>query len=560
MAADEIFEKIQAKEDDWADLFTRMDFDRDLYHNAQFQLTDKDGRPMKNVENVTLNDSMTFGRGVVSALNAADMQTIVESKEGEQESDSVIEEFFRLLFQTADERLSKRDISGLRFFSNEMACLRGRIVTRVLLSGDGAEFVPDLTPCDPRFTVYQMGLSDLAWVAVKSIRDAELIEEQYGKVCKSERPECWDFWNREMERVYVGSDIFFEQPNKSKRPPFAITSCSGSLLQDSIAFQHQAESIYGANRYLYNPMNRISSILATEVGKLLKPPQQFKNRKGPEGKLKAPPYGEGVNIPMYPDESIENMPRADLTQAGRLIIALLEQRIQRGGYTAIDYGNLTFPLSAVAIKGLQGAKDQVYLPRLQALAVHYRDIARLVRQQYIDQGFEAELGDDTNRKVFPASQLAQDYNLFFRFNALNPEMDAANYTFAGVAKEWLSDQTIMTTILQVDDPIGEMNKKWAEMGPKINPRLAMFRICKALLDTGRDAEAEILANEAKLSIDQIRSGKIGGEKPIEVASGGGKPLVPLLPQGGGVPSRGRPAQEQILENPGNAAAVGSEAG
>jgi hypothetical protein len=129
-----------------------------------------------------------------------------------------------------------------------------------------------------------------------------------------------------------------------------------------------------------------------------------------------------------------------------------------------------------------------------------------------------------------------------------------------VAKEWLSDQTIMTTILQVDDPIGEMNKKWAEMGPKINPRLAMFRICKALLDTGRDAEAEILANEAKLSIDQIRSGKIGGEKPIEVASGGGKPLVPLLPQGGGVPSRGRPAQEQILENPGNAAAVGSEAG
>ena len=565
MAAVDMLRRATDTEQAWGTLFTRMDVDRDLYHNEQFRLTDKNGKPMKNVQNLTFNDAQTFGLRVIATLNSAEVQTVVQGKTIKKKAAATVEEFFRLLFGQADERLAARDMPSLRAFQNEMACIRGRIVTRVLLSQTGKDFIPDLIPVDPRFVVYGMGLHGLSWIAAKTIRDPEEVSEEYHFEPKTDAPVVWDIWDSLTEQVYIDGEQKFQQANPWHKPPWVVTSCASSLLTDITAFANRAESIYAADRNLYEPMNRIGSILYTEVGKLLKPPMQFRNRKGQAGKPpQQPPYGEAVTVPIATDEEFLNMPRSDLTQAGRLLIAMLEQRLQRGALPAVDYGNLTFPLSAVAIKGLQGARDQVFLPRLQALGTHFRDIARMVREQYIAGGFKAELGDAAgSRRVFPATEIKGDYDIAFKFNAVNPEQDVANYAIADAAKAWFGDEYILGHILQVDDPLEVMNQKWAELAPKTSELLAKVKMIRALIDTGDEFSAKLLAEEMKLNFEQLKSGKVTPQAtPASEAiknAQTGTPAVPLMGQrGAGRPGAGTSAQTQILQAPTGAVPVGAE--
>ena len=554
-----VLSKVIDTEGAWIDLFLRMETDKDLYNIKAFQLKNKDGRPTSNVSNITLNDASVFASRVLATLNSASMQLVIEGEKIDDNQTALLEKFFEGIYLAVDEDLSNnRDIIGLRPFLNEQLCIRGRAVSRILLRTEGKEFIPEILPCDSRYFTYGLGRYGMRWGAYRTTRSKEELQEEYPAASiRGSVGNVVDVWDDKVEQVFIDDTLAYEQPNPLGYPPFVVTSCHrGSMLQDADAMSHKAESIFAGARNLYEHKNRIVSIMYTQHAKLLKAPMQFKNREGARAEPpKYPPYGEGVVVPIAVDEEYINMPIMDLQQAGRLLYAIVDSNIQKATLPNVDYGNLTFPLSAVAISKLTATRDMVFLPTLQALAIHYRNQNKMIRKQFIQGGFRAELGKEGEKRRFTSAEIKKLEPIFsckYDITASSPEQDIANYSIAEAAQRWASDDTICRDILKQPDPAGEKRQRMVEMAEKVNPFVLQLRIAQALIEEGRDLEAKVMCRQMGISWRQLKSGKVEPEakkpQPEQQQSQG---RLPLLGKDRGVMRPpGRPATPSVEQEAG----------
>ena len=71
---------VEDKNKEMGDLWKRMDKDKDLFILKPFALRDKDNNLIPNVNNMTLNDPLTFATHIISTLVSATMQVVVEGE------------------------------------------------------------------------------------------------------------------------------------------------------------------------------------------------------------------------------------------------------------------------------------------------------------------------------------------------------------------------------------------------------------------------------------------------------------------------------------------------
>jgi len=222
---------------------------------------------------------------------------------------------------------------------------------------------------------------------------------------------------------------------------------------------------------------------------------------------------------------------ADIKQATRLFYALLLGAVQRGSLPNIDYGNLTFPLSAVAISKLTSQKDAIFSPRLQAISIFLRKLHYMIRDQYVQGGYEAELGEEGLERTYKASDLDKKYKISYKFHSVSPEQDIANYAVAQQALAiGMSRESVYTNIVKLQDPMGEIMKSRAERAEQIDPIIALFRYGHALIDQKTEEsflEADLVAAKIENLIRQPQVAPEPQKPKVE-----GKSLVPLLEGGG----------------------------
>jgi len=538
MAEEDYRKMVSDKAESFQPLFARMDIDKALYFLDAYKMMTPDGTSeMPDVINVTFNDPNTFALRSMATLGACTRQTVVKSRTLSEKQCTTIENFVDDITIDIDESLPNRDIPSLDAFLNEQICVRGHIGARCLCRKDKkGGFIVDAVPVDTRFNVYNLGVKGLKWSALSYTRTKDAIKDQYNKEITDDEADVVDLWKPDKNIVYTEQETLRTQKNPYGYVPFVMSmSAAGSMLQDKDAAQHKGESIFWSNRGLFSEMNRTASILQTlNIGSFAGG-YQYESEAGilaprPE----RPPFGVRIVVPVEKGGGYKSLPVNDIRNATRLFYAILYTRIQQGGLSAIDYGNLTFPLSAVAIARVTSGRDTVFLPRLQGKAIFYQQLFRMIIKQFTEAGVEAELGEEGKKRKYKPSDLQGDYSIQFRFLSESKEQQIANLSEAQAAKPFISDSTIRRNILKVQDPEAEDERVAAEQAEKLDEALFLYNRCTSFIAQGQNIQAWLFFFKLR-NVLRARRGlpAIGEEAVKKLGSPGGRQILPLLGQGEG---------------------------
>ncbi|MCJ7611257.1 MAG: hypothetical protein MUP19_03265, partial [Candidatus Aminicenantes bacterium] len=500
--------------------------------------------------NVTLNDPLVYATKANAILGAATMQTVVEGRDLSDKKTTKIEEFLEDIYYMVDEYLVKREIPGLDAFINEQINIRGRIAAKSCVRIEGEELIPDVLPLDTRHFATDVDHKGIVWGAPDYRRTKTQIEREYPTAKVKDAGTVVDYWDTQKNIVFIDTNQVESNPNRYGYPPFIYVTCPiGSMLNTEAAAKHKGESIFWADRDLWPQMNMLVSILQTLThSSLFAALQRESSHPETMGKPDKSPYKPRTVHDVEKGMGYKAMPINDIKVATNLAYSILEARVQRGSLSAIDYGTLTFPLSAVALKRLSGSRDDIFMPRIQAKALFYQALSRMTITQCIQLGQAINIGEPGSQNTYSPSDLAGDYTIKYRFFTESTEDMVANLSIANASRGIMSEDTIRREVLKLKDPDGERVKIESEQAEKVDEVLFLFRRAYSLVDKDKPTEQEmmeskILVERAKTVLQQRRAmgqlSPIEGQKTPQPQGQKGKELLPLLGGGG----QGRPVQE-----------------
>lgn len=562
------FTWIQEAVEEFRPLHKRMDVDKDIYNQLEYYLKDlKTKKPAKDVVNITMNDAKIFADHVQSYMNEAAMQTVAKGKQLTDADTANIEQFDSAINYEINKQLVARGIpSGLRPFMIEQSCIRGIVAGRYVSWENEGQFEPDLLPCDSRYLVYEYGRKDLMQAAFKTVRSNAAILEDYPKAnittASSRQSGIWEAWKKDIGEIWLSSafgdmtdgQLLDEKPNIFGYVPFIIHGVgAGSMLQDKDSMAHRYESIFAANRLLYEHLNMLASILQTLNYMTFGRDYLWESESGTTAENPPQPGTRNTIAVDKGTKGLYPMEVADINQGTRIFYALLLGAIQRGSISNIDMGNLTFPLSAVAIEKLMQTKGNIIWPRLNAVAWFYHDLHFMIRDQYIKGGYQAELGEEGLKRTFNPEELKRDYQIEYKFNPISPAENIANYAMGAQALSiGMSQHTVFTDVVKLQDPAGEIMKRQAEDAAKLDPEvIGNYRYMHALITQGTEEsffEAELVADKIENALRLRYSPQQDNKPSTPIKSNRDKSPEGMVSLFGGGGGGGGGMPEQEIEN------------
>lgn len=494
---DDILTKIKALESQ--EYFTRMDEHKYLYALDKYKMK-IDNKEVPDIINITLNDPQTFADYIIATLAGSIQQIEIEGDKLLTDQPEDIEELLNAVMECAGERLTNMEYPGLNQFDFSMACLRGRVARRITLRIKNGVFVPDILPIDTRFFVYEVGVDGLSLASYKMDKTPDQIRVIYPdfKGLSSlgdgvSELELRDVWTPKEHRIYVSGEPFIE-PNPWGYVPFGVQICNtGNNLLDKDMRKYKGNSVYSGIADLYPELNRVVSILATLNVKVIQGNLQYKSREGTQANLPdESPLGLRTVLPVEVEGGYYPMPLEDIRQATTMLWNILEQRKQEATIASSKYGNLDFPLSAVAIAKLGSETDKILFPRIEAVANLNMKSARMMIDQLKRIGGTIEIGELGS---FDTSCLNGKFKITYSYTQTSPQQDISNISIANSAKEFVSPDTIRRDYLKLQDPDGEKAKiliaKYEAVGADNMSDSELYQVIHDLRDVDRNVEAEL---------------------------------------------------------------------
>ena len=236
---------------------------------------------------------------------------------------------------------------------------------------------------------------------------------------------------------------------------------------------------------------------------------------------------------------------------------MIETRIQRGSLSNLDLGIMgNQPWSAIALIEIGEGRDQIFLPRLGARGLLKQDIAEMFTRQVIDIGGSVKLGTRGHKRTFEIGKLQGEYETTYKYYVKSPKIDVARLSMAGPAERYYDLKTILSDILQAEDPEGIIRKRYYDMAEKVSPVILRTRIIKALIEEGdedSEYEAQLMSAEMGMSVEQIMAGEVAKEPEITKPPGAGEGMAGILPmfaRGGGKTSAKKAAEVEATPREG----------
>ena len=563
---DKNYQLVVDKKTDMADLFIRMDNDKKLAILDPYEMKNLDGPKTPDVVNVTMNEAKVFLDRCNAIMNGANMQRIVFGKGLSDKDTTTIEEFYSDIYYANDLMLANAIFCNLYGFLIEQIDVRGSIAARILLREEGDKFIPEIFPLDTRYFMYETDSTGMIWGAPETTRTKAQIERDYGIVIRAGKSALvTDFWDDRVNEIYIAKQLYkggsqTNDPEKyPERPrehelgyPPLIYMKSGAGLQslaDTGIMKNQGESVFASNRGLIPELHRAASIMQTLTAMSFEGAMTLHRTETGGDKPKSP-YGLRKVTELGIDEAYSLVPINDVKNATRLFYNMLVGALQRGGLPNIDYGNLSFPLSAVAISKLTAAKDAIFIPRLNALSLFYRAASQMIKKQYIQGEYQQELGEEGYEREYSQSDIDKKFATKYEFHSTSPEQNIANYAIAQQAMAiGISRHTVFTDVVKLNDPDGEIMKARAEKGEAGDIAQTLYLVGHQQIDDGKDFLAKMTLQQLKMV---LRSRATGGSMGLQPQKGGIgteqiKPMVPLMAQEGGGAGRSPPEEEPMME-------------
>lgn len=567
---EQIVGRVEAFEKSYVDVHNRMDADYDLWSLKHY--VPQDDRDVGYRE-YTSNDPRTIADKAITLLSTAKLILKVPESRADRDDRERHNDKERVaigFMNSSDERLKRifPPLALQQAFS-WYTPVRGYIVVRYLLfkraaseeDGDD-QTVVDITPWDPKATSWGMGKDGLAWICHKTTKTIRQIEEDHGKRAAntvrkevaSTTPEeqdqepitIYDFYDREMNTVGTGQTVLKKGLSHGAKHlgrasvPAAVvpvpTAPRISTGETNGNLAHIGDSIFAANRGLYNISNLIKSILMELVARGRKPVLVITSPDGSKT-VEEDPFKDGSILALQVGDKIEVLDMLNSTDdtASLLGVVLAEQ--QRGSFPNTAFGELQFQLSGFAINTLGQSLSTVIQPFLNAMTIAYEQILNGLLDQYASGEFRAmELtGEGNDRQWFSDSIEPESIKdlpaLQVRLVAVLPRDDAAKIAMAQQLREGdiplFDDRTIREDTLDVQDPDQIDQRVKHQLSERASPVGAAFQFMLAAAREGdfsmaqiwqRQAEFEVLKLELELQRLQIVA---AGLAPEQQALGGG---------------------------------------
>jgi len=537
-------------------IFQRMDEDEKLWTQEPYVLKDAKGETLDDVISVTMNNARVFGERVMAVLNESKELIEINGQRNGKELDghetAVIEDWWYDLMYLANENLNQVLMPDLDTYIWEQISIRGRAGARILLSQDRNGFDVDILPVDMRKCVYSVGRRGLSRVAFWDTLDKTMCREEYPDYRPTgESITRWDCWDNLEEVIFLDGKFYEAIPNKLLHPPFVIQLCQQGTFLDtsSRALRMQGDSIFSANRELYPELNRIASILETMNMLSLAPPQVLKSVSGK--KLPDEPiYRLGRILALETTEGLQKIEGPDIQASGRFFQAMLDGALQRGSISNIDWGNLQFQLSQVAIATLAGASRQVFTPRIKTGERFKRMLCREAIWQFKAFDMSANIGRTGKKRTYTATDLAGDYTVDFEYLTALPEETAAAYGLATMARSWMDDRSIRKNILRYRDYDDIDEKYLIQTAQKVSRALGLFQMAQALDKQGRTDEAKVLLIEMGQSLQGIAPAEVTKITGVEVPQASPEQKAQALQLSPAAPETSQVRTTRKMESPG----------
>lgn len=558
------------QEMDGSGLFKRMDDDKKmaiLDPYVMMNYTDK--QPTPDVINVTMNEAKVFADRCGAIMNGANMQRIVSGRGLSDKDTTTIENFYHDIYYTNDLMLQNAIFVSLYGFLIEQILHRGAIAARILIREWDDRFIPEIFPLDTRWFILDTDTTGIIWGAPEITRTKAQIERDYGIVFRGRNAVVTDFWDDRVNEIYIDKKLYTggsqatvdseKHPERPREhglgyPPF-IFQKSGAGLQsfmDVGILKYQGESIFAPNRGLIPELHRAASIMQTLTAMAFEGSLEYESEEGTEATQTPSPFGMRKVIPVDKGGGFRIIPITDVRNATRLFYNMLVGALQRGGLPNIDYGNLSFPLSAVAISKLTAAKDAIFIPRLNAMALFYRAASQMIKKQYIQGGYSVEIGEDAEEREYSTADIDKKFSTKYEFYSVSPEQNIANFAIGQQALAiGMSRETTFRDIVKLKDPTGEIMKARAEKGEAGDIAQTLYLVGHQQIDDEKFIQAEMTLQQLEMT---LRDRAMGGQMGLAPARGGlgagqmVKPMVPLLDQEGGGVGRTPAEEEEMIES------------
>ena len=564
---------------------TRMEDDYSLYRLNSFKVPE-------GYQSYTSNAPKIFADKIVSFL--AESNRIVRVAQGmseeQRQSESAKEKWFIGCMNLADERLRKQGHPSVKEQLAFFTVLRGWYCGRAVLNKnpDGSTYV-DVTPYDPLRFVYEADDDGLIWGAYLTRRSRRAIKSLYGIEIVPDNPhedenrgiDVWDYYDRKDNAIIIDSagGKYAKRPKAHNVvtedgmpcvPLFYGTVGAAPTIQTinsgDDTQKDTGESVFSANRELYDEYNFAMSAMKTLVRRAVKHPYKVMSPDGTVT-LDSDPWKDGSEIPLPAGTDIQLLDEVKMPIASDAFVGLLSSELQRGSLSNVTYGELPFAISGYAARILQAGNEHQILPRVDALNKAYTQIGEMLVGQYLTGGFEnmqvrgrhndlrvyfnEEISPDTIRDIGPLD-VTHTPNL--------PEDDPQRVTMAQMMREGpqplAPDEWIWENVLNIQDVDQFRRRIEAQQGRVLDPKAAMTSIIEALIATGDQDKALIYVDmlrkllkqeKQQETVQDVEYSRLMGQT-LGVQMPGGQPQAP---QGAPPPPQGEGTG--VLNTPGGVA-------
>lgn len=503
--------KIDERMSQLTDLHTRMDETRKLAYMEDFKLRDfADKHDLDNVINVTGNQPAVFAHSLISDLQSAKWQTVVEGDISQRQAHD-IEQFVEDNFEQADEQLLERfGIASLYDWLCNHVCIRSVIGVRWLSQVNNGMYELDCLPVDMRWAAHRQGRNGLLWAAPIFFRSSEDIEDEFPPEARlsgvnipdGHEVEVRDYWGKDTNEVWVAKGKIFEQANHLGYPPFVIVyPPSGFMLRDKGYLKHEAEDIFFLDRKLYAELNRALSIEQTIGMDVLYPPYEYETDDFDARPSRPPPKsGETRKVPK--GEMHKPVPRGDLNRASLTAREDIYRMIELGGISDAELGSARLDRPGIWFAKQFEIRHKLEKARFQALTMMKEGLARMMIKQFLASNEGQEeiyIGRTGKKNKFSPAMLGDpdSYRISFRVMQSSKEQEIVNLAQAQAARGIVPERIIVRDILKAEDPAGWEREMEMEKAREANPAIGLAEMAVKFAEEAEDIEDETEAELKK---------------------------------------------------------------
>lgn len=575
-----LIQKVRQHETDTLALRDRFNADYKRFRLEKFNGLNEDERGYLHY---TSNAPRTYADKLINWTSNAELIVRVDNTNVREELRRINdgkEKFGVGALGLGDNRLKRLFQPVLRDQMGFHAAIRGLVMGRALLVNTASgETEVDITPFDPLNTFWGMGAHGLAWMCHRTRKTRVAILEEYGVDVGRELGTD----SKEGLVVYDWYDQFFNTvvmtefkghlkpptPHGSPRIPVYysmggyVPMLQSTDVTDSI--KDWAESIYAADREVFDSSNHVLSILLDLASKMRQPGHVIKSPDGSKT-FESDPNEPGAELAITTADEIERLRQVEATKDLANTIALFDGEKQRGSLAHIQFGDTPFSLSGFAMNTLRSGAEEKLNPRVRALEEAYLQIINLLADQYTTGMFAPITVKGLTRgrqgfdEVIPPQVVAIGGAYTVKLVPQLPQDDQTKIQMAQLAREvvngkpLMDDRYILDNIMDIQDVDNMLDRLNAQMAERASPMAQIWANMQAAINQGEEELAMIYLREAQvLAFQQWAQsmGLIGPESlpPPPGGPEGGTPANPrLLPSnigGGGeaVGIQSRPVQQ-----------------